>query len=140
MRLPWGKGGLTIRPVRDAPAGAGRKAGRGPRETEGIAPMPAALAGYGAHVDEWAAGPVAFGCRRRPSEEGATRRSDAPCSFSTGERLRCAGLDAATNPLPTGCRRFRAWVPGAAGASALGSARRREGGRVSAPHLQLVGE
>ena len=60
-----------IRPVRDAPSGRGPQARPWPgRETEGIAPMLAALAGYGAHVDEWAEDPVAFGCRRRPSEEG----------------------------------------------------------------------
>ena len=32
-----------------------------PGEPKGIAPMLAACAGYGAHVDEWADGPVAFG-------------------------------------------------------------------------------
>ena len=51
-----------------------------PGEPKGIAPMLAALAGYGAHVDEWAAGPVAFGCRRRPSEEGG----DPPLCFEPG--------------------------------------------------------
>ena len=49
-------------------------------EAKGIAPMLAALAGYGAHADEWAGGPVAFGCRRRPSEEGG----DPPLCFEPG--------------------------------------------------------
>ena len=69
--------------------------------------MPAALAGYGAHADEWAAGPVAFGCRRRPSEEGASRRSDAPGSFSTGERVHSAIVVGVRVPIQSSLRPAR---------------------------------
>ena len=46
--------------------------------------MPAALAGCGAHADEWAAGPVAFGCRRRPSEEGGAPQIGPAPQFLDG--------------------------------------------------------
>ncbi len=36
-----------------------------------MAAVLAALAGYGAHADEWSDGPVVFGGRRGPSDEGA---------------------------------------------------------------------
>ncbi len=36
-----------------------------------MAAVLAALAGYGAHADEWSDGPVVLGCRRGPSDEGA---------------------------------------------------------------------